>query len=394
MLENDIDRLGDGLLDHEVALLGRAADFVRREIRPQAARWEADRRPPKELFSAAADAGLAGAILPVEAGGAGIGMLAASRLAETLARADFGFTFALKVHANAANAIARRGRPDQQDRFLPDMLAGHRIGAFCLTEPEAGSDATAIACRASAAPGGDWRVDGAKAWVTNGIVAGVMGVYVQTDAAAGWRGIANLIVEGDTAGVRRGPAYDMLGGHAAGLCDVTFQDCLVPADNMLIVPGEGFKAAMAGINMARMFVAAICSGMIAECLDRAVEYGAGRMAFGQPILANQGLQWELAEVATDLEATRRLTEHAARALDAGRPAIAECAHAKKFATRAALRGISTCMQAMGARGLKADEPFARHFAAAKMCAFLDGTTEIQNIVIARSLLRPHGLEAS
>ena len=383
----------EGLTSREADLVSAAEAFAAEEVRPAAAEWEKTRALPPEMFARAASAGLTAAILPKEVGGQDASMQCAAKIAEILAAADFGFAFALKVHANAANAVARRGTDEQRHRLLPDMIDGRRIGAFCLTEPGVGSDATAITCRAENASG-EWIVNGEKAWVTNGVTASVMSVYVQTDPSAGWKGIANLLVEDDFPGVARGPAYDMLGGHAAGLCDLHFADCRVPEINLLIPPGEGFKAAMAGINMARMFVAAICCGMLADSLRRALAYGAERMAFGKPILANQGLQWTLADVATDLEACRRLTEHAARTLDAGEAGITECAHAKKFATRAAVRGISTCMQAMGARGLRAEEPFARHFAAAKMCEFLDGTTEIQNVVISRGLLRPFGLDAS
>lgn len=383
----------DELPRNEADLVAAAAEFAASEVRPHAAKWEKARALPAEVFQRAAAAGLTSAILPPAAGGGGVSMLCAARMADVLARADFGFAFALKVHANAANAVARRGTDDQCSRLLPDMIGGRRIGAFCLTEPGVGSDATAIACAARKETGG-WTVSGEKAWVTNGVIADVLSVYVQTDARAGWRGIANLLVEGGSPGFTRGAPYDLLGGHAAGLCGLTFDACRVPDANLLLPPGEGFKAAMAGINMARMFVAALCCGMLADSLDRALEYGAARMAFGRPILANQGLQWELADVATDLEACRLLTDRAACTLDAGEAGIAECAHAKKFATRAAVRGISACMQAMGAVGLRADEPFGRHFAAAKMCEFLDGTTEIQNVVISRSLLRPFGLDAS
>lgn len=374
-------------------LIAAATEFAAREVRPHAAAWEKARAMPADMFERAAAAGLISAILPRAVGGGDVGMLCASRIAEALAAADFGFAFALKVHANAANAVARRGSDEQRQRLLRDMIDGRRIGAFCLTEPGVGSDATAITCAALKEAGG-WTVSGEKAWVTNGVNADVMSVYVQTDPEAGWRGIANVLIEGGFPGVTRDVPYELFGGHAAGICGLSFESCRVPEANLLIAPGEGFKAAMAGINMARMFVAAICCGLLAECLDRALAYGAQRMAFGRPILANQGLQWQLADVATDLEACRRLTEHAARTLDAGETGIAECAHAKKFSTRAAVRGISACMQAMGAAGLRAEEPFGRHFAAAKMCEFLDGTTEIQNVVISRSLLRPHGLDAS
>ena len=318
----------------EQNLIAATEEFADQEVRPHAAQWEKARAMPAAVFERAAAAGLVTALLPKEVGGAAVSMACAARMTEILAAADFGFAFALKVHANAANAIARRGTDEQRHRLLPEMIAGQRIGAFCLTEPGVGSDATAITCRA-VQDGGAWVVTGEKAWATNGVNADVMSVYVQTDPEAGWRGIANVLVEGDFAGLSRTEPYDMLGGHAAGLCGLRFDGCRVPEANLLLPPGEGFKAAMAGINLARMQVAATCCGMLADSLARALEYGSTRQAFGRPILANQGLQWQLADVATDLEASRRLTEHAARALDAGEAAITECAHAKKFATAAA-----------------------------------------------------------
>jgi alkylation response protein AidB-like acyl-CoA dehydrogenase len=377
--------------DNESKVIETARVFAQEMIRPQAAEWAKQGGLSRQIYEAAAQNGLVSAILPKDCGGQGVSMLAAAKIAEALAAADFGVTFALKVHANAANAVARRGTERQRERYLADMIAGRSVGAFCLTEPGVGSDATAITCRAES-QGDGWLLNGTKAWVTNGAEADVFAVYAQTDPAAGWRGIATFLVDGDMAGVRRGEPYRMTSGHAAGVCDIMFEDCRLNADALLVPPGEGFKAAMAGINMARMFVAAICCGMMADSLNRALEYGVSRVAFGKPVLANQGLQWGLADVATDLAAAQGLTEKAAAVLDEGKDGILECAFAKKFTTGAAVRGISACMQAMGARGLRDEEPFGRHMAAAKMCEFLDGTTEIQNVVISRTLLRPYGID--
>ena len=217
-----------------------------------------------------------------------------------------------------------------------------------------------------------------------------MQVFAQTDPAQGWRGIASFLVEGDAPGVERLPAYGLLGGYGAGVCGIRLNDVAVGEDALFLAPGEAFKGAMRGINIARVGVAAMCCGMMESSLDHALGAVAGRSAFGQPIGDFQGVQWMLADASTDLEATRLLTRAAAAAFDAGQDAVVACAHAKKFAARAAGKAISDCMQVMGARGIRLDDghPLARHLAAARLTHWLDGATEIQNVVIARALMRP------
>ena len=383
-------------MDHELRaeethLVETARTFAAEKIAPFAADWELNRMTPVTTFREAATVGLTGVLAPTSIGGQGASFLAAAKVLEELAGACFAFTFSLWVHNNMLNTIARSGTPDQIARYVPPMLAGERIGAFCLTEPGAGSDAAAIATLAEQSPDG-WRLSGEKAWVTNGVSADVFGVYAQTAPAQGWRGIASFLLAGDTPGLNRTPPYTMLGGHALGATGLVLTHCPVPETDRLFGPGDGFKAAMRGINMARTFVAAGCCGMLQASLTTALAYGAQRHAFGKPILNFQGLQWELADVATELEAARLLTYRAALALDRGEGAVAEAAHAKKFASRAAFSGISQCMQVMGAEGLRTNHPFGRHLAMAKMTQYMDGATEIQNIVISRNLLKEYGLD--
>jgi alkylation response protein AidB-like acyl-CoA dehydrogenase len=283
--------------------------------------------------------------------------------------------------------MLRNGSPGQIERYYSPMLAGELLGAFLLTEPGAGSDATAIAT--AARPDGDgWIIDGEKAWITNGVAAGLLLVFAQTDPARGWRGIASFLVEAASAGVTRLPAYDMLGGHALGACGLRFAGVRVGPEAMFQAPEQAFKGAMGGINIARVGVAAMCCGMMQNALDTAIEAARARPVFGQHVADFQGIQWALADAATDLEAARHLMWHAARRFDAGEDATLAAAHAKKFATRAAMRHIAQAMQVMGANGFRHDagHPLARHLAAAKMAEWLDGATEIQNVVIARSLL--------
>ena len=379
------------LTAEEANLVEIARTFAAEHITPYAADWELNRTVPVKTFREAAAVGLSGVLVPKELGGHGASHIAAAKVLEELAGACFAFTFGLWVHNNLLNAIARNGTPEQIARYVPVMLAGERIGAFCLTEPGAGSDAAAITTRAKESAHG-WRLSGEKAWVTNGTHADVFGVYAQTNPAQGWRGIASFLVSGDTPGLVREAPYTLLGGHAMGVTGLRLTDCPVPEADLLFGPGDGFKAAMRGITTARTFVGASCCGILTSSLKTALTYGAKRQAFGKPLLTFQGLQWELADVATDLEAARLLTYQAAAALDQGEAAIAEAAYAKKFASRVALTGVSQCMQVMGAMGLRTDTPLGRHLATAKITHYLDGATEIQNMVISRTLLKDYGID--
>ena len=352
-------------------LIEAARAFAARELAPQAARWERERTFPREALRAAAAAGLTQLRMP------GRGLVEVCQVVEALAAEDYAFTFALSCHSGAAGTLARAGLDPGP------LLRADEVGAFCLTEPGAGTDAAAISTAARS--GGDgWRIDGVKAWVTNGVAASVLQVYAQTEPGAGHRGIAGFVVQGPQPGLSAGPSYGLTGGNAMGLSDVRFEDC---AALVFAPPGEGFKAALRGIDSARAIVAAMCCGMLGRGLEVAVAHVKQRRAFGRPLAEFQALQWALADAATDLEAARRLTYAAAAAIDEGAAdGGVAAAHAKKFAPAAALRHLAVCVQALGAEGLKDDHPLARHLACAKMAQIQDGTNEVQNLVIARSLM--------
>lgn len=379
------------LAPHERRAVQAAADFAEHVVGPAAASWEERRRLPVEEVRAAAAAGLGGLLAPTDQGGAGVGVVAVARIMETLAAADMAFAFVLVVHNNLVGAIARRATAAQRERFLPAMISGERIGAFLLTEPGGGSDAAALRTIAAAQADGSWRLDGEKSWITAATDADVLAVYAQTDPYAGSRGIAAFLVEAARPGVERTGPYGMLGAHAMGAGGFRFTDVALHDDDVLVPVGQGFRAAMEGIDAARATVAAMCAGMLADALGRAVAHTKARAAFGRTIADFQGVQWMLADVATDLVAARRLAFDAARAVQAASPgASIAAAHAKKFATRVALDGIAQCMQTMGADGLRHDHPLARHLAGAKVAQYLDGATEIQNVVIARDLFADRG----
>lgn len=369
----------------ERRLVDGIGEFAARDVAPQARDWERNRTFPLDTIRQAADLGALGMLVPLALGGLGLRPTAMAAAAETLAAADFFFAFALVVHNNLAGAIGREGNHQQRGRYLPALLRGARIGAFLLTEPHAGSDAAAIGTRAER-DGPGWRLTGEKAWISNGTDADVLSVYAQTDPQLGWRGIAAFLVDADRPGVERLPAYSLLGGHTLGTAGFAFDACQLPADALFLPPGRGFKAAMEGIDLARVAVAAMCCGMLDRALDLAAAHAGDRQAFGGPLADKQGLVWMLADAATDLAAARALTREAAARLDVGDEATLAAAHAKKFAARAAFARIADCMQVHGATGLSDELPLGRFLAAAKTAEYLDGTNEIQNLVIARNLL--------
>ena len=362
-----------------------ARTFAHDHIDPNAADWERDRRLPRETIAAAAAAGLCDLIVPQDLGGKGLGIGGMAGVMEALASADMAFAFSLVCHNNLAGGISTRGSAAQQDAYLAPMAAGEILGAFLLTEPGAGTDAAAIATTARA-DGDGWVLDGEKAWVTNATEADLLSVYAQTDPGSGAKGIAAFLVPADQAGVTRTGAYQMFGAHATGAGGFRFDGVRLAPDQLFVPPGQAFRAAMAAIDLARVVVSAMCTGMLRRGLATAVDYIQKRPAFGTPLSEKQGLQWMLSDVATQTEAAAALAAEAARAIDADDPrAGVLAAHAKKFATRAAMSGLADCMQAMGANGYRQDWPIARHLASAKMAEYLDGTSEVQNIVIARTL---------
>lgn len=367
------------------AVVTRAAAWADNFLAPRAESWERERRFATEAFDSAVEHGLTGLLVPTTDGGAGLDTLGLARVLEPIAAVDWAVAFILVCHNNLAGAVNRLAAPNLRAKRLGQLVDGAKVGAFLFTEVGAGSDAVAMTTTAKP-DGDDWMLDGTKAWVTNGTHAGLLSVYAQTDPDAGHRGIATFLIDADTPGVTRGEPYEMFGGHAAGVNDVYLSGCAVSKDDLFIPVGEGFRAAMAGIDIARVLVSAMCSGMLARALSVAVGYVNERAAFGGRVADFGGIRFMLADVATNLVATRLLAYRAARLLADGEDATQAAAHAKKFATRVTEAGIATCMQVMGANGAKRDYGLARQLAAARLTQYIDGTTEIQNVVISRALL--------
>ncbi|MGR9089869.1 MAG: acyl-CoA dehydrogenase family protein, partial [Gammaproteobacteria bacterium] len=296
--------------------VGAAREFAAGVIAPNAEHWERLGRVPSAAFERAGDAGLCGLMVPSEHGGSGLGVGGMAAVMETLSRACMSAAFALVVHNNLAAFIARFGHAAHIERYLDEMVRGRKVGAFLLTEPNAGSDAQAIETVA-VRDGDGWRLSGEKAWISNATSAGVLSVYAQTQPGSGAKGIAAFLVDADAAGIGRSDGYELMRGHALGTGAFHFDACRVTREQMILAPGEAFRGAMAGINAARINVAAMCCGMLRESLHIAVRYADDRRAFGQSTLDFQGLNWMLAEVATNLEAAAALTRDAIACAERG-----------------------------------------------------------------------------
>jgi alkylation response protein AidB-like acyl-CoA dehydrogenase len=356
-------------------LLALTAAFARDVVHPGAPRWEAEQRIGREAVVAAAAIGLTGLEVPTAWGGLGLGFGIKAQVAEVLGAADFGFTMSLINTHNVAAKLAREAPRELAQRYVPELLAGRRLGCTALTEPGAGSDFGAIRTQATRTPLG-WRLDGEKAWITNAAAADVIVLYAQTVAGSGGRGIACFVVDGRREGFRRLPALALSGQHAIGAGGFSLDGYLARDDEMLQPPGRAFKSALGSINGARCYIAAMCNGMVGEALRVALAYGQVRQSFGKPLAEHQGWRWRLAEAGAELAAARLLVAQASAQVEAGADAQLLSAQAKWVSTRLAERQLPVLAQAMGAEGLKREHCFGRHLAGARVAAFVDGSSEM------------------
>jgi len=369
----------------ERALVETARRFAREVVMPNAARWERERRMPLDTLKQAAALGFARIQVSTAHGGLGMSFFAKLRVAEELSHGCMGFAFSLINLHNAAWRIALEGKPDHLARYLPALMRADRLGGAALTEPGAGSDFAAIATSARRRDGG-WLLNGEKAWITNAAHGDLYFCYAQTEPGARGKGIACFLVDGTRPGFERVVPFELMGGHAIGAGGFRLTDYFVPDDGLIYPPGTAFKAALAGINGARTYVAAMCCGMLEAALACALRYGAARRSFGARVVDHQGIRWKLAKVANDLEAARLLAYRAAALIDAGEDALLAASHAKKFASEMIVERLSDCMQAMGAAGLREEYPIGRHLALARIANYVDGSTEIQSERIGALLL--------
>jgi len=356
-----------------------AKRFVDEVVRPSVAEWERGTTYPRE---AVRDSGLTGLFAPADRGGLDLPFPEAVEVFEQLGRGDAALAFSISMHNAVASAVTRAGDDELRARWARPLVTGEALGGFCLTEPQAGSDATAITTLATRGEQG-WTLRGRKAWVSLGGEADVFLVVAKTDPEPGHRDIAMFAVAAAHEGVRFSEPYRKAAADHLPIAEMELEDA---SGHLLVPPGEGLRAALAAIDVARFDIAAISNGLHAEALDAATRYAMQRQVFGKPVLEHQGIAWALADVATELEAARGLTRRAAEIVGSPEGSVA-IAHAKRFGPDVALRAAIQCSETLGAYGWLEDYPLARFIALAKMLQVVDGTAEIQRMVIARDLVR-------
>jgi alkylation response protein AidB-like acyl-CoA dehydrogenase len=362
-----------------------AREVARAEIAPHAAAWDRERRFPRELYERLAEVGLMGVCVPAELGGAGADFLSYVLVLEELSRADAGAGVTVAVHTSAATLpIVRFGSDEQRERFVPPLARGETIGAFALTEAEAGSDAGALRTRAER--GGDsWTLTGAKQWITNGSHAGTIVAFARTDPGEqGSRGISAFVLDAEHVRVTR--EEEKLGLNSSSTADLALEGARVAGDRLLHREGRGFEVAMATLDGGRIGIAAQAVGIAQAAYDAALAYARERRTFGKAIAEHQAIQWKLADMATEIEAARLLTYRAAVLRERGEPHAEAGAKAKLFASAVARRQTGEAIQILGGYGYTKEFPVERYYRDAKVTEIYEGTSEIQRLVIARSIL--------
>lgn len=376
--------------DTTAALFALTRELAAEEVAPQAEAGERAARFPREIFRVLGKAGLLGLPYSEELGGGGQPYESYLQVVEELATAWLAVGLGVSVHTLTCFPLATAGTPDQQRRWLPAMLGGDQLGAYCLSEPGSGSDAAALSTRA-VADGDEFVIDGVKAWTSHAGQADFYTLFARTsgepDGPERATGISCLHVPAQTPGVSAGPAEHKMGMRASVTAQMIFQGARVPAGNLVGDPDRGFRIALAALDAGRLGIAACGTGVAQAALDVAVRYARQRRQFGQAIVDFQGLQFMLADMATAVAAARALYLAAARRKDAGKPYSQQAAMAKLFATDAAMRVATDAVQVLGGYGYVADFPAERLMREAKVLQIVEGTNQIQRVVIGRQLAR-------
>ncbi|HYR09034.1 MAG TPA: acyl-CoA dehydrogenase family protein [Longimicrobium sp.] len=367
-----------------------AREFAENELRPHAEEWDREAHFPREVIQKLGELGFLGMLLPEQYDGLALDTLAYVVALEEIARGDASVAVAMSVHNSLpTQMILAHGTDAQKERWLGPMARGELLGAFSLSEPDAGSDAAGMAATARRADGG-WILNGAKAWVTNGGFGDVVVTMVRTDTPEdrrGAKGIGAFIVPTDTEGYSVGKKEDKMGQRASETVGISFHEMFVADDQLLGDPSQGFIYALQGLDNGRMGIAALAIGVAQAALEHALAYADERKQFGQPIRAFQGMQFKLANMATRIEAARALLHRAAAAKDAGEPVSKLSSMAKLFASEAAMYVTTEAIQVFGGYGYVKEYPVERLFRDAKVTEIYEGTSEIQRTVIARELYR-------
>jgi alkylation response protein AidB-like acyl-CoA dehydrogenase len=373
------------LTDDQREIQALARDFAQAEIEPHATDWDRTHGFPRELIAKLGELGLMGVCIPEEYGGAGADFVSYILVLEELSRADAGVGVTVAVHTSAVSLpILTFGTDEQRSRFVPPLARGEVVGAFALTEPEAGSDAGSL--RTAAAQNGDgWKISGSKQWITNGGFGGTVLLFARTDQdTPGAKGVSAFILDGDQVEVTR--EEEKLGLNSSSTVDLVVKDAEAGRDRLLHEEGKGFTVAMATLDGGRIGIAAQALGIAQAAYDVAREYALERRQFGKRIADFQAIQHKLANMSTEIDAARLLVLRAAWLKQEGKPHTEEGAKAKLFASEMARRQTAEAIQILGGYGYTKEFPVERYYRDAKITEIYEGTSEIQRLVIARSIL--------
>jgi len=360
-------------------------EFAREQLWPHAARWDKEHTFPREAHQGLAALGAYGICVPEAYGGAGLDYLTLALVLEEIAAGDGGTSTAISVTNCPVNAILMRyGNDAQKKQWLTRLAQGELLGVFCLTEPHVGSDASAL--KTTAVKAGDgYVINGVKQFITSGKNGHLAVVIAVTDKGAGKKGMSAFLVPTDTPGYVVARLEDKVGQHSSDTAQVNFEDCRIPAENLIGEEGEGYRIALSALEGGRIGIAAQSVGMARSAFEVAVQYARDRQSFGTAIINHQAVGFRLADCATQLEAARQLIWHAAALRDAGRPCLKEAAMAKLFASEMAEQVCSAALQTLGGYGYVSDFPVERIWRDVRVCQIYEGTSDVQKIIIQRGL---------
>ena len=375
-------------IDNQALITESVRDFAEVNIRPYVREWDEAQHFPLDLFRQLGDLGLMGMLVPEQYGGAGLGYREYMTAIVELSRVCGAVGLSMAAHNSlCTNHILMFGDESQKQRWLPQLATGEWVGAWGLTEPNTGSDAGNMRTTAVQTESGDWLLNGAKNFITHGRTGHVAVVIARTGEPNTPRNATAFVVERGTAGFAGGRKEDKLGMRASETAEMLFDDCRIPDENRLGVVGEGFVQSLKILDGGRISIASLSLGIAIGAYDAALAYAKERHQFGQPIANFQAIGFKLADLATDIEAARLLTEQAADLKDAGKPVTKESAMAKLFASEVAVRTANEAIQIFGGYGYTKDFPVEKFYRDAKLCTIGEGTSEIQKLVISRQILR-------
>ena len=371
--------------DEQQQIADAVRTFAQERLKPFAEQWDKEHRFPKEAIEEMAELGLFGMLVPEQWGGSDTGYVAYAMALEEIAAGDGACSTIMSVHNSVGCVpILRFGNEQQKEQFLTPLASGEMLGAFALTEPQAGSDASSLKVRARL-DGDHYVLNGSKQFITSGQNAGVVIVFAVTDPEAGKRGISAFIVPTDSPGYQVARVEDKLGQHASDTCQIVFDNVRVPVANRLGAEGEGYKIALANLEGGRIGIASQAVGMARAAFEVARDYANERQSFGKALIEHQAVAFRLADMATKIAVARQMVLHAAALRDAGRPALVEASMAKLFASEMAEKVCSDALQTLGGYGYLSDFPLERIYRDVRVCQIYEGTSDIQRMVIARNL---------